>query len=62
VRNAPSTAGRNSEAESPSISPSHAGQSSDSRITGMRLCSSAISAFGSVVTIAKLPKLLLPHS
>jgi len=35
-------------------SPSHAGQTSGERITGMRLCSSAQSSLGSVVTIAKL--------
>ena len=54
VRSVPSGAGRSRNPGSPSASPSHAGQSSGSKITGMRSCSSAISALAAVVMIQKL--------
>lgn len=53
-RSSPSGAGRNSAAQSPSASPSHVGQSCWSRITGIRSCSSDISAFGVVVMMVKV--------
>jgi hypothetical protein len=54
VRNVPSGAGRSGVPGSPSASPNHAGQSGCSRITGIRSCSSTISAFALVVTMVKV--------
>jgi hypothetical protein len=54
TRSSPFGAARSSVADSPSASPSHTGQSCCSSITGMRSCSSAISAFDVVVDQACL--------
>ncbi len=50
-RTVPGGAGRNSSAGSPASSPSHTGQSSGSRITGMRSCKGAMSSFAAVVAM-----------
>lgn len=54
VRSVPARAGCSSVQGFASASPSHAGQSSGSRITGMRLYSSTTSVLASVVTMVKV--------
>lgn len=53
-RTTPSAAGRNRSPGTPTASPSHAGQSVASKMTGMRLCSRAISGLASVVMMVKV--------
>ena len=53
-RTVPGGAGRSSSGGSPASSPSHTGQSSGSRITGMRSCKSAMSSFAAVVAMVNV--------
>jgi hypothetical protein len=54
MRSTPSAAGRNKCAGGASVSPNHAGQSVDSKMTGMRVCTWDMAALADVVRMAKV--------